>query len=150
MLETTQCLSAITPARIISTLLIHIPPANSAERSSCLTQICNELLPQVAERKLASAVDIFVEEEAAGTRLRQSNHFMGQSGTISQSNYIPTHPIPSAAWKLEYGSAPYVDHLEASGLEQIAKIAASSTIANNPSWGLSSPGNPFSTRPWAI
>jgi imidazolonepropionase len=64
MLEAIQMLSAIVPARIVPTLLIHIPPANPAERAGYVTRICDELIPQVAERRLATSVDVFVEKES--------------------------------------------------------------------------------------
>ena len=129
MLETTQRLSAITPARIISTLLIHIPPANPAERSSYLTQICNELLPQVAERKLASAVDIFVEKEAwHAAEAEQLFHEAKRHDFAIKLHTDQFHSIGGVELGIRFGALS-VDHLEASGPEQIAKIAASSTIA---------------------
>src|SRR5579862_9801003 len=53
MLEVIRCLSESSPARLVPTLLIHIPPLGAADRSSYLTQVCDELIPEVARRKLA-------------------------------------------------------------------------------------------------
>ena len=64
MLEAIQALSAICPARIMPTLLIHIPPAIAAERSSYISRVCEDLIPEAARRNLATAVDIFIEKEA--------------------------------------------------------------------------------------
>ena len=64
MLEAIESLSKLSPARIVPTLLIHIPPAASADRAAYMSQVCEELIPEVAKRKLATAVDIFVEKEA--------------------------------------------------------------------------------------
>ena len=129
MLEAIQSLSAITPARIIPTLLIHIPPATAAERSTYLEQVCDELFPEVTRRKLATAVDIFVEKEA--WRVAEAEmlfHLARQYGLAIKLHSDQFHCIGG----LELGvrlSALSVDHLEASGPEQIARIASSSTIA---------------------
>ena len=64
ILEAIQSLSAISPARIIPTLLIHVPPTVTTDRSNYIKQVCEELVPEVATRKLATAVDVFIEEEA--------------------------------------------------------------------------------------
>jgi imidazolonepropionase len=64
MLEAIQCVADRTRATIVPTLLIHIPPAALANRKSYLDQVSSELIPEVARRKLASSVDIFVEKEA--------------------------------------------------------------------------------------
>ena len=129
MLEAIQSLSAISPARIIPTLLIHIPPAIAAERSNYISQVCEELIPEVARRKLAAAVDIFVEKEAwqvaeAETLFNRATQF---SLTI-KLHCDQFHCIGGSELGISL-AALSVDHLEASGPEQIAKIAASSTIA---------------------
>jgi imidazolonepropionase len=129
MLEATQSLSAITSARIISTLLIHIPPVAATERSSYLSEICNELIPEVARRKLASAVDIFVEKEA--WHVAEAEQLFSQAKRYNLAIKLHTdqfHCIGGVELGIRFG-AQSVDHLEASGSEQIAKIAASSTIA---------------------
>ncbi len=64
MLEAIQLVAARTPAHIVPTLLIHLPPANASERPNYVEAVCNELIPGVAERRLATAVDVFVEKEA--------------------------------------------------------------------------------------
>ena len=64
MLEAIAALAARTPATLVPTLLIHIPPADLANRANYLQQICSDLVPETARRKLATAVDIFVEKEA--------------------------------------------------------------------------------------
>jgi imidazolonepropionase len=129
MLETTRCLSAMTSARIISTLLIHIPPVNAAERSIYMSQICNELIPEVARRKLASAVDIFVEKEA--WHIAEAERLFDEAKRYDFAIKLHTdqfHCIGGVELAIRLGALS-VDHLEASGPEQIAEIAASSTIA---------------------
>ncbi len=51
MLEVIHSLSTVLPARIVPTLLIHIPPVNDTERARYVTQICEELIPEIADAK---------------------------------------------------------------------------------------------------
>jgi imidazolonepropionase len=129
MLEAIQSLSNISPARIVPTLLIHIPPVIAGDRSRYMTQVCEELIPAVASRKLASAVDIFVEKEAwqvaEAERLFDcaKEHHLAIKLHSDQFHCIGGVEVGIRAGALS------VDHLEASGQEQIERIAASSTIA---------------------
>ncbi len=80
MLEAIQSLSADSAARLMPTLLIHIPPAIATERSSYMSRVCEELISEVARRNLATAVDIFVEKEAwqvaeAEELFRRAKHY---------------------------------------------------------------------------
>jgi imidazolonepropionase len=129
MLEAIQSLSETLPTRISPTLLIHIPPENPAERSGYLAQVCDELIPEVAKRKLATAVDIFVEKEAwtpaeAEPVLRAAK----QHGLATKLHSDQFHAIGGVELGIRYGALS-IDHLEASGPEQIAQLAASATIA---------------------
>jgi imidazolonepropionase len=129
MLEAIQSLSAGAAARIVPTLLIHIPPAIATERSSYLSRVCDELIPEVASRNLATAVDIFVEKEAwhvpeAEEVFQRAKQF----GLAIKLHSDQFHSIGGVELGTDFGALS-VDHLEASGPEQIAKIASSSTIA---------------------
>ena len=129
MLEAIQSLSAISPARIIPTLLIHIPPAIAAERFSYISRVCEELIPEVAKRKLATAVDIFVEKEA--WQVAEAEELFNMATRFDLAIKLHSdqfHCIGGSELGIRLGALS-VDHLEASGPEQIARIAASSTIA---------------------
>ncbi|MCU1252818.1 MAG: imidazolonepropionase [Edaphobacter sp.] len=129
MLEAIQALSAVSPARIVPTLLIHIPPAIATERSSYMSQVGEELIPEVARRQLATAVDIFVEKEAWQVAEAETLfHLAKQHGLAIKLHSDQFHRIGGVELGIRLGALS-VDHLEASGPEQIAKIAASSTIA---------------------
>jgi imidazolonepropionase len=129
MLEAIQSLSAISPARIIPTLLIHIPPAITTDRSSYMSQVCEELIPEVARLNLATAVDIFVEKEAwQVAEAEELFHRAKQYGLAIKLHSDQFHCIGGLELGIRLGALS-VDHLEASGPEQISKIAASSTIA---------------------
>jgi imidazolonepropionase len=129
MLEAIQSLSARSPARIVSTLLIHIPPAIAAERSSYMSQVCDELIPEVAKRDLATAVDIFVEKEA--WQVAEAEKLFDRAMQYDLAIKLHSdqfHCLGGVELGLRFGALS-IDHLEASGLEQITKIATSTTIA---------------------
>jgi imidazolonepropionase len=129
MLETIRALSASSSARIVATLLIHIPPAIASERSSYISRMCEELIPEVARRKLATAVDIFVEKEAWQVAEAETLFYKAkQYGLPIKLHSDQFHSIGGLELGIRLG-AMSVDHLEASGPAQIAAIAASSTIA---------------------
>jgi imidazolonepropionase len=64
MLQVIRALSDASPARIVPTLLIHVPPKSAADRAACVSDVCQTLVPEVARQKLAAAVDVFIEKEA--------------------------------------------------------------------------------------
>ena len=129
MLEAIHTLSVISPARIISTLLIHIPPALAADRSCYRKQVCEELIPEVARRKLATAIDVFVEKEAwQVAEAEELFNCAKQYDLAIKLHSDQFHCIGGAELGVCMGALS-IDHLEASGPEQIARIAASSTIA---------------------
>jgi len=129
MLEAIQSLSANSPARLMPTLLIHIPPAVATERSSYLSRICEQLIPEVARRNLATAVDIFVEKEAWQVAEAEELFISAKQHDLAIKLHSDQfHCIGGLELGVDFGALS-VDHLEASGPEQIAKIASSSTVA---------------------
>lgn len=129
MLEAIQALRATTPARLLSTLLIHLPPADAAERAQYVANTCNDLIPEVARRKLASAVDVFVEQEAwhveEGAQILECARLHGMAIKLHTEQF-------QRVGGLELGvrmGALSVDHLEACAPEQLPLLASSSTIA---------------------
>ncbi len=91
--------------------------------------MCEELIPEVARRKLATAVDIFVEKEA--WQVAEAEMLFSQAkqyGLAIKLHSDQFHCIGGLELGIRF-DALSVDHLEASGPEQIAKIASSSTIA---------------------
>lgn len=129
MLEAIQSLSSTTSARIIPTLLIHIPPVIASDRSNYISQVCGELIPEAARRKLATAVDIFVEKEA--WQVGEAECILNcakQHDLAIKLHSDQFHSIGGVELGIRL-NAWSIDHLEASRPGQIAKIATSSTIA---------------------
>jgi imidazolonepropionase len=129
MLEAIQSLSTMIPARILPTLLIHIPPVNAAERANYVRQMCEELIPEVARRKLATAVDTFVEKESWQVgEAEQMFRAAKQYGLAVKLHSDQFHCVGGVELGVRFGALS-IDHLEASGPKQVAEIAASSSIA---------------------
>lgn len=129
MLEAIQCLAASLSARIMPTLLIHVPPRERSQRTEYLKQVCEELIPEVARRELATAIDVFVESEAWGVaEAERIFRAAKQSGLAVKLHSDQFHSIGGVELGIRSGALS-IDHLEAAGPEQIAQLAGSSTIA---------------------
>ncbi len=129
MLEAVSLLARQVSARSVPTLLIHIPPVSEAERKSYLGAVCNELVPEVARRGLATAVDVFVEQEswtadeaAVVLGAARDNHLLAKLHTEQ------FHCVGGLELGLREGVLS-VDHLEAIVPRQLATLAASRTVA---------------------
>jgi len=128
-LKAIQSLAQFTPARIIPTLLIHIPPSNASERSIYLAQIKEELIPEASSRGLAAAVDIFVEKEAFLPAEAQSILISALThGLAIKMHAEQFHSIGGLELALRL-KALSVDHLEVCTPQQHALFATSDTIA---------------------
>lgn len=127
-LEAIAALQAHSPASIEATLLIHVPPIEASQRASYLTMVTEELIPEVARRKLASAVDIFIEreafsvEDAALVFTAAKRHGLAIKAHVDQFHALGGVELAIAAGALS------VDHLEASGPAQVLALAESRTV----------------------
>ncbi|GGJ25691.1 imidazolonepropionase [Deinococcus roseus] len=128
MLEAIQDLQAFTPARIVPTLLIHLPPRDR-DREGFLREVVEQWIPEVAQDQLASAVDVFVEQEAFSvSEAREILEAAKAHGLQTKLHADQFHALGGVELACELGSLS-VDHLEASGEQQIQALAASNTVA---------------------
>ncbi len=127
MLEAVRVLQTQTAAQLLPTLLLHVPPEEN--RAEYVQEVCHSLIPRVAERKLAEAVDVFCEREAfsvAETRtILEAARLHGLKFKLHADQF---HAIGGTELACQLGALS-VDHLEASGGAQIAALAASPTVA---------------------
>ena len=129
MLEAIRSLQTMLPARLVPTLLIHVPPADRSERAAYLQSVLSELIPEVARRGLATAVDIFVEREAwTVTEAELVLQCALAHGLRIKMHSEQFHAVGGMELAVALGALS-VDHLEALQVEQYAKLAASQTIA---------------------
>ncbi|MDQ2925009.1 MAG: imidazolonepropionase [Acidobacteriota bacterium] len=129
MLEVIRLLQAKLPAKLVPTLLIHIPPPEANKRISYLDQIIHELIPEVANTALASAVDIFVEREA--WRPDEAEKVLScalSHGLAIKMHAEQFHAIGGLELAVELGALS-VDHLEACRPMQYSQLAESATMA---------------------
>ena len=114
---------------IVATLLVHVPPVGAGARAAYVASVCEALVPEVSRRRLATAVDVFVEREAftvgeADAMLRAARTH-GLAGKLHADQF---HAIGGVELAVRHGALS-VDHLEASGPVSIAALAASATVA---------------------
>lgn len=129
MLEAIRLVQKQTQSRLVSTLLIHICPAERAEREAYREMVCAELIPEVARRGLARTVDIFVEHHAWSAE--DARIVLGCAKAAGLSIKLHTEQfqrVGGLEMGLEMGALS-VDHLEVCSLDQCELVARSKTIA---------------------
>jgi imidazolonepropionase len=129
MLEAVRLLQAQTRARLVPTLLIHICPAETSARMEYREMVCGELIPAVARKGLAEAVDIFVEKHAWSTE--DAGVILACARAHGLKVKLHTEQFQRVGGLdlgLEMGALS-VDHLEACSMEQCRLFAATKTVA---------------------
>ena len=129
MLEAIDVLAAQTNAKLVPTLLIHIPPADLANRAKYLDEVCSDLIPEAARRKLASSVDIFIEKEAWQPKeAHQVLECALKRGLAIKLHTEQFHRIGGLELGIALGALS-CDHLEACTVAQFAAFTKCNTIA---------------------
>jgi len=128
-LEAIRMLAEQSPATILATLLIHVPPRDPNERAAYVDMVTRELIPEAAKRKLAGAVDVFIEKESFTVEeARRIFTAARDAGLRVKAHVDQFHVLGGVNLALEF-NALSVDHLEVSGPAEVAAIAASDTVA---------------------
>lgn len=126
-LEVIRDLAARTRARIVPTLLLHVPP--TSDRSGWLAAAAQELVPEVARRGLARRVDVFVEREAFGVDEARVLLTAARDAGLDRVLHVDQFAsLGGVSLGVELG-ARSLDHLEASGARQVEAIARSPVVA---------------------
>jgi imidazolonepropionase len=129
MLEAIAALAKTTRARIVPTLLIHIPPVDADERASYVDAVIDELVPEMARRGFATAVDVFVEREAFSvTEAEKILACAVEHGMKIKVHAEQFHSVGGVELALRMGVLS-VDHLEACTSGQHVLFAGAKTIA---------------------
>jgi imidazolonepropionase len=91
--------------------------------------VTGRLVPEVARRGLATAVDVFVEREAWNAAEAGRIFAAAEAAGLARKAHVDQfHAIGGVECAIQHGALS-VDHLEASGDAQIRAIAASDTVA---------------------
>jgi imidazolonepropionase len=129
MLRVIRALSDACPARIVPTLLIHVPPKSAADRAAYLSDVCQTLIPRVARDKLAHAADVFIEKEAwSAPEAEQIFVSARHHGLAIKLHTEQFHRVGGLELGLRLGALS-VDHLEACSAEQVALLGGRKTVA---------------------
>jgi imidazolonepropionase len=129
MLEAIRELGLLVRARLIPTLLIHVPPTAQPDRADYVAAILTRLIPQAATQRLAQAVDVFVEKEAWSAE--EAARFLQCARANGMKTKLHTEQFHRVGG-LELGIREQVlsvDHLEACRPEQLSLLAGSHTVA---------------------
>lgn len=116
---------------IISTFLgAHTIPAEYREkRSQYIALVCKEMIPRVAEEKLALFCDVFIEDSAFTYEEAQRILETGKKfGLIPKIHADQLSDSNGAKLASEIGAVS-ADHLECISLENIERMASSGTVA---------------------
>lgn len=129
-----RCIAAAAaerPApRIVPTLLVHlVPPERRADRSAYVTEICEQLVPAVAQGRLAASVDIYCDEGAY--TLAETRAVLGaaKAAGLPVRGHVGQFADLGAAELLADLGALSADHLEQVNDAAIARLAAAGTVA---------------------
>jgi imidazolonepropionase len=129
MLRAIRTAEALGSQRIFSTLLAaHAVPPEADDADSYIQRCVDEILPAVDEWGLATAADVFCERGAfdvdQSRRYLEKAKELGLDRRLHGDQFTEIGAIPLAV-ELEARS---VDHLEATGAEGVAALAASDVI----------------------
>lgn len=127
-LDVIRALSLRVPARLAATMLFHVPPVETSARAEYVRDAVADWIPALARDGLATAVDVFIEREAfsvaeADLLLRAAR----QEGLACKAHADQFSAMGATELAIAHGAVS-VDHLEASGPQQIAALAASRTV----------------------
>jgi len=119
------------PLRLVSTFLgAHVVPAEYRDRRDAyIDLLCDDLIPEIARRRLASFCDVFVEETAFSLDEARAILRAGQShGLRAKLHADQLHDGGGAALAAELGAVS-ADHLEHVSDDGIARMREAGVVA---------------------
>lgn len=129
LLRLIRAAASKVPARILPTLLIHLPPKDPGKHAAYIDQVRSELIPEVARRQLAAAVDVFIEKEAWSAKQAETMLTCALEHGLSVKVHAEQfHSIGGIETAIRL-QALSVDHLEACKPHQYGLFQNSPTIA---------------------
>ncbi len=116
--------------RIVSTLLAHVvPPERKADRDAYVNELCDQLIPQVANERLASSVDIYCDEGAFTLAETRSILGAAKAAGLPVRGHVGQFVDLGAAELLAELSGLSADHLEQVSERGIGQLAAAGVVA---------------------
>jgi len=126
LLRCIQAAAARRTQRIVPTLLAHlVPPERIETRDDYVTEICEELVPAVAQDKLAASVDVYCDKGAF--TLDETSLILGAAqraklavrGHVGQFEDLGAAPVLADLGAL---SADHVEHIDEPGMAALARV----------------------------
>jgi imidazolonepropionase len=130
MLRAIRSAAEQTPATLIPTCLAaHMCPRDFSDSQTAYLQLLvEELFPRLQAEKLADRIDIFVEQSAFSVAEARPYLEAARRAGFSLTVHADQFTTGGSALAVELG-ATSADHLEVSGDAEIARLAASETVA---------------------
>jgi imidazolonepropionase len=131
-LEAIREAAKLWPGTVISTLLgAHVvPPEFQGRGDAYVRMICDDLIPQVAKRKLAQFVDVFTERGAFSSDETQQifsaavKHSLGVRAHVGQLSQTAIAPL----LQFRPASFDHMDHVEENELRELATHETVATL----------------------
>ncbi|MES3032703.1 MAG: imidazolonepropionase [Gemmatimonadota bacterium] len=127
-LDLVRALELHVPARLVATMLFHVPPADPGVRDAYVREAVEEWIPALALDDRASAIDVFIEREAFS--LAEADQLMRAAraaGLACKAHADQFSAMGATELAIGHGALS-VDHLEASGPAQVTALAESPTV----------------------
>ena len=131
MLEVARRLDAESDISVIATLLAAhtVPPEYKSDPDAYIELVCNELIPAVASRKLADAVDAYCEDIAFTAAQVARVFAAAQAHGLPVKLHADQLTDGGGAGLAAEFSALSADHLEYASTDGIAALADAGTVA---------------------
>ena len=129
-LEAIRAAAKKFPGTVVATLLgAHtVPPERRGEPGKYVRIVCEEMIPEVSRKKLATYVDVFCErgaftpEQSEEILRAAKKHGLGVRAHVNQLTEVELSRFE------EFAPASY-DHMDHASAADIARLAASDTVA---------------------
>lgn len=129
LLELIRTASTRVPARIVPTLLIHLPPKDMGQHDAYIEQVRHELIPEAARCHLATAIDVFIEKEAWSATQAEAILTSALEYNLSVKVHAEQfHSIGGLETAIRM-KALSIDHLEACKPHQYSFFQGAATVA---------------------
>lgn len=128
-----RCVAAVAAARtqrVVPTLLAHlVPPERAATRDGFVTELCDQLIPRVAEDRLATSVDAYCDEGAFTLAESRAIFTAARAAGLAVRGHAGQFRDLGAAELLGELSGLSADHVEQISDAGIAALARAGTVA---------------------
>jgi imidazolonepropionase len=131
LLQVYGTLARTQPVRLVSTFLgAHVvPPEQRADRARYVSQLTEELIPEVARKGLAAFCDVFVESSAFTADEARVILLAGRAAGLGLKLHADQLSAGGGAELAAELGATSADHLEAASDEGIAAMARAGVVA---------------------